>query len=102
MNEAYCFAHHLLCPRPLIKLLQESPFRVTVEMLGNVTGCYEECLDRMNRLPGVSVPADLNRKVKAQFDGYVKNFMRYQTIIAGRDNSRTADFGTFMDGYTEE
>lgn len=101
MGEAYCFAHHLLCPRPLIKLLQESPFRVTVEMLGNVTGCYEECLDRMNRLPGTNVPAELNRKVKEQFEDYVRNFMRYQAIIAGRDNSRTADFGTFMEGYAE-
>lgn len=101
MAEAYCFALHLLCPRALIKSLMESPFPVTVETLGNVTGCFGGCLAKMNKLPGAHVPADLNRKIKEQFADYVHEFVRYQHILSKEDNSQIADFGTYMDNYQE-
>ena len=98
MAEAYCFALHLLCPRPLIHALKGS---LTVETLGNLTGCYQGCVERMHRLPGVHVPPELNRKVKAQFSDYVKEFMRYHDIIADEDHSAPVDFGAYMEGYEE-
>ena len=101
MAEAYAFALHFLCPRPLIKLLQESPYPLTVETLGNVTGCYGACLEKMNNLPGANVPAALNRKIKEQFADYVHDFMRYLPILSKEDNSPVADFGSYMDNYTE-
>ena len=101
MKEAYCFAHHLLTPRAVIKTLQESSYPLTVETLGSVTGCYQECLDRMRQLPGVDVPAELNRKVKQQFSAHLKDFMHYQRIVAENDRSAIADFGSFMDGYSD-
>ena len=101
MAEAYCFALHLLCPRPLIQILRESPYPVTVETLGNVTGCFGGCLARMNQLPGVHVPADLNRAIRAQFASSMEDFLRYQPILSGEDRSPLADFGHYMDNYEE-
>lgn len=101
MAESYCFAHHLITPRALIKALQESRYTVTVEMLGNVTGCYEECLERMRKLPGTNVPAELNWKIRALFSNYLQNFFKYQENIAENDHSKLADFGTYMDNYQE-
>lgn len=99
--EAYCFAYHLLCPRPLIKAVQENGIKLTVEVLGNMTGCYERCLLGMKQTPGAKVPPDLNRKVKAQFAEYMENFLSYQSILSADDNSAIADFGTFMENYAE-
>ena len=101
MAEAYAFALNLLCPRALIRMLQESEYPLTVETLGNVTGCFGGCLSRARQLPGVDVPAYLNRKVKAQFEEYMKDFLRYQPIIAKEDVSGIADFGLYMDNYVE-
>lgn len=99
--EAYCFAYHLLCPRPLIKAVQDAGIKLTVEVLGNMTGCYERCLLGMMQTPGAHVPAELNRQVKAQFSEYLDNFMSYQSILSRSDKSAVADFGTFMDNYEE-
>lgn len=101
MAEAYCFAHHFLCPRPLIHYVQQSGIRFTVEVLGNMTGCYEQCLSGMKDLPGVSVPAELNRKVKDQFKNCLNDFLDLQTILSKNENSALADFGTYMEGYEE-
>ena len=98
--EAMCFAHHLLCPRPLIQAVRDSGIRFSVEVLGNMTGCFERCLAGMRKTPGVCVPADLNRKVKEQFADYISNFLDYQTFVK-EDDSATADFGTYMDEYVE-
>ena len=35
-EEAKAFAHHLLCPRPLVHLVQASGLRVTMEVLNNL------------------------------------------------------------------
>ena len=52
-EEAKCFAHHLLCPRPLIHLLQATGIRLTVEALGNITGFYDHCLSCIRKQPAV-------------------------------------------------
>ena len=99
--EALCFAHHLLCPRALIHALQESGARITTEVLGNTTGCYERCLIGMRREPATHVPAELNRQVRQQFADYIAEFLDFQSFLSQDDDSMIANFGTFMDGYEE-
>ena len=99
--EAVCFANHLLAPRPLLHAIQAAGFRLTVEVLGNITGCYDHCLTCMRSLPAVNVPAELNRKVRDQFMPYITNFFEFQRHAMLKDGSALADFGTYMDGYTE-
>ena len=101
MAEAYCFAHHFLCPRPLIHAIQQSGIPFTVEVLGAMTGCYERCLQGMRKTPPVHVPADLNRKVKEQFSDYISNFLDFESYLSKSDESMIANFGTYMDGYEE-
>lgn len=100
-EEAMTFARHLLCPRPLIHALQESGIRLTVEVLGTITGCYERCLTGLRRTPGVHVPAIANRIVRGQFEDYIQDFIRFQAILQEDDTSPLADFGTYMDDYEE-
>ena len=100
-EEALTFARHLLCPRPLIRALQESGIRLTVEVFGNITGCYEHCLAGIRKTPGVHIPAIANRIMRGQFEEYVQDFVRFQAIMQEEDESHLADFGTFMDGYEE-
>lgn len=100
-EEALCFAHHLLCPRPLIHTIQATGLRLTKEVLGNVTGCYDYCLSCLRKTPGVSVPAELNRKVRDQFKSYFMNLFEFQRYASLKDGSALADLGTFMNGYEE-
>lgn len=99
--EALCFAHHLLCPRALIHAIQASGTKITVEVLGNTTGCYERCLIGMRKTPATHVPADLNRRVRDQFADYLSDFLDFQSYLAKDDDSMIANFGSFMDGYEE-
>lgn len=99
--EALCFAHHLLCPRALIHALQESGAKITTEVLGNTTGCYERCLIGMRREPATHVPAELNRQIRHQFAEYISEFLDFQSFLSQDDDSMIANFGTFMDGYEE-
>ena len=101
MAEAYCFAHHLLTPRAVIKMLQESPYPLTHEVLNNVTGCNRECFERMRLLPGVNVPAELNRAIRDKFSKSLHDFFAYQDIIDYNDNTDIIDFGTYMNNYIE-
>lgn len=101
MAEAYCFAHHFLCPRPLVYAIQQSGIPFTVEVLGAMTGCYERCLQGMRRTPAVHVPADLNRQVKDQFSDYISNFLDYESYLSKSDESMLVNLGTYMDGYEE-
>lgn len=101
MAEAYCFAHHLLCPRPLIRALQEEGVPITVEIIGALTGCYERCLSRIRKEPGARVPKELNRELRVQFAEYVKNFLDFQKYLSSDDPSALVDFGTYMENYTE-
>ena len=100
-DEARCFAHHLLCPRPLIHAIQASNLRLTTELLGNVTGFYDVCLSCLRKTPGVSVPAELNRKVRDQFKSYFMNLFEFQRYASLKDGSALADLGTYMDNYQE-
>lgn len=99
--EALCFAHHLICPRALIHAIQESGTKITTEVLGNTTGCYERCLIGMRREPATHVPAELNRKVRDQFADYLSDFLDFQSFLSQDDDSMIANFGTYMDGYEE-
>ena len=101
MAEAYCFAHHFLCPRPLIRAVQDSGIPFTVEVLGAMTGCYERCLQGMRKTPAVHVPPELNRKIKEQFQDYISNFLDFETYLSKTDESMLANFGSYMDGYEE-
>lgn len=101
-EEAKCFAHHLLCPRPLIRMLIENGIRLTVETVGNITGFYDHCLSCIRQQPSVIVPAELNNKVRKQFTPYVNNLLEFQRYAQLKDDSALADFGTFMDGYLGE
>lgn len=101
LSEAMYFARYLLCPRPLIKALKDEKAALTVETVGNITGCYGRILAGIRKTPGAHVPADLNRRVRSQFSGYIKHFTRYQKIIAKGDGSPMADFGTYMNNYME-
>lgn len=99
--EAKAFSKHLLCPRALIHAIQESGAQLTVEAVGCITGCYGRCQSLIRRLPGVHVPAELNRKVREQFSEYIENFISYQSILVKRDASPLADFGEYMLNYVE-
>ena len=100
-QEAITFALHFLCPRPLIHALREAGVTLTVELIGNITGCYERCLSGIKRTIGAHVPAELNRLIKDQFADYVENLLDFLPILSTDDNSAIADFGTFMDNYAE-
>ena len=99
--EALCFAHHLLCPRALIHAIQAAGVKITTEVLGNTTGCYERCLIGMRKTPATHVPPDLNRRIRDQFADYVSEFLDFQTYLSQEDDSMIANFGSFMDGYEE-
>lgn len=101
LAEAITFARHLLAPRALIRSLQDAGVTITVETLGNLTGCYERCLAGMRKTPGTRVPADLNRAVREQFADYVRNFIDCQAVLSGDDESAVADFGSYMDYYED-
>lgn len=101
MAEAYCFAHHLLCPRPLIHAIQKAGILITTEVLGSTTGCYERCLAGIRREPGVHTDPALNRAVRDQFVDYLNNFIGFQPYLAKDDQSVVADFGPYMDNYEE-
>ena len=100
-EEAKCFAHHLLCPRPLLHSIQASGIRLTVETIANLTGFYDHCLSCIRKQPGVHVPAELNRQVRDQFMPYIMNLFEYQRYASLKDGSALADLGPYMEGYEE-
>lgn len=101
-EEAMYFARHLICPRPVLHAIRQSGIPLTVEVVGNITGCYEKCIAGMQKTPCAHVPAQLNRSVRDQFADYIEDFLDYLRVVAGEDDTSLANFGTFMDGYTEE
>ena len=100
-EEALVFARHLICPRPLIKALQEALSPLTMETVGNVTGCYERCLLGIKKTPGAHVPPELNRLVREQFAEYVRNFLDCHSILTSGDITGPAEFGSYMGNYEE-
>ena len=99
--EAMFFARHLLCPRPLIRAIQDANIPITVETLGLITGCYERCLVGMQKSHGVHVAPELNSMIREQFAAYVQNFVDCRGILTANDDSMLVNFGTFMDNYEE-
>ena len=93
--EAMFFSRHFLCPRPLIRSLQDAHVSITIETLGLITGCYERCL------VGMHVDPLLNRQIREQFSAYVENFVDCQAILTQSDGSALVNFGTYMDHYEE-
>ena len=100
-QEAICFSQHLLCPRPLIHAIQATGFRITMDMLANLTGIFDQCLVCMRHTPGVSVPAGMNRFIRSQFMPFVQNFFEFYITVHPDDGSAVADFGSFMENYEE-
>ena len=98
--EKTCFAYHLLCPRPLIRAVQEAGLEITMNVLTNMTSCDSDCVAGMKDLKATHVPAELNRKVKALFADYVKNFVNYRKTVTV-DNSDPVDFGCYLEGYVD-
>lgn len=101
LAEAMFFARHLLCPRPLIRAIQETGIPITVETLGLITGCYERCLVGMQKSHGVHVAPELNSMLREQFAAYVQNFVDCQSILTANDDSALVNFGSYMDNYEE-
>ena len=99
MAEAVCFAHHLISPRPILRLLQSVP--LTMNVLAATTGCSDECVDEMQRIPGAHVPAELNRAVRDQFAPRLKEYIDFYRASPKVDRSAVVDLGAFMDNYEE-
>ena len=98
--EAMCFAHHLLSPRPVLNLLRQA-FPVTLNVLSDTTGCSSECVEDIKRLPGVSVPKELNRQVRDKFANRIHEYIRFHLSSIDKDLSPVVDFGHYMDNYEE-
>lgn len=101
MAEAMCFAHHLLSPRPIIRLIQESGMPLTMSALANTTGCSDECVEDMQMIPGVHTPKELNRQVKDLFARGIGEYIRFHRSSPMKDKSPLIDLGTFMDNYED-
>lgn len=100
-TEALYFMRHLLCPRPLVKALQDRGVNLTVETIGNVTGLYGRSIAGMRETPGAHIEAKKNRKIREQFSGYVDSVVDYYSLMASKTDVTPADFGTYMDNYEE-
>ena len=100
LAEAVCFAHHLISPRPVLNLLRES-IPLTMNVLTDTTGCSDSCVDELKKIPGCHVPAELNRKVRKQFERGISEYIRFSKASPKEDKSALIDLGSFMDGYEE-
>ena len=99
--EAMCFAHHLLSPRPILKMLQESGIPLTMNVLSDTTGCTDQCLWDMQETPGVRVPPELNRQVRKLFERGIGEYIRFRQNCHIPDRSPLVDFGEYMNFYEE-
>ena len=101
LAEAMTFAHHLLSPRPVIRLIQESGMPLTMSALANTTGCSDECVEDMQKIPGVHIPKEMNIQVKNLFARGIKEYIRFHLCSPMQDKSPILDLGTYMDFYEE-
>lgn len=101
MAEALCFAHHLLTPRPIIHMIQQSNIPFTMNVLVHTTGCSKDCIDEIQQIPGVNVPEELNRKVRDLFAPHILEYIRFHKSAPKKDTSAIIDFGSYMDNYKE-
>lgn len=101
MAEALCFAHHLLSPRPVLRLLQEAGVAITLDVLAETTGCSSDCVKGLQTIPGVHIKKELNQQVKAQFEKEILEYVRFRSDSHKTDSSPVIDFGSFMDNYED-
>lgn len=101
MQEAVCFAHHLISPRPVLNYLRQSGLPFTLNVLTNTTGCAEECVQEMQTIPGAHVPVDLNARVRDLFVPHLREYVDFYRASNKHDKSPLLDLGTFMDNYEE-
>jgi len=99
--EALCFAHHLLTPRPIIRMIQQSGLPFSINVLTHTTGCSEDCVEEIREIPGTNVSAELNRQVRDLFAPHILEYIRFHKDSPKPDNSPIIDFGTYMESYTE-
>lgn len=100
MAEAMTFAHHLLSPRPVLHLIrQEMP--LTLSIMSQTMGCSEECVEDLQKIPGVWISADLNREIRDQFAPHIREYMSFHLMSPMKDHSPVIDLGTYMDLYEE-
>lgn len=99
--EAMCFAHHLLCPRPVIQHIIDSGLPLTMNVLTNTTGCAECCVEDMQQTPGTSVPPEINRKIREMFSPHINEYINFHRASHVKDHSPLIDLGTYMNGYEE-
>jgi len=100
MAEAMCFAHHLISPRPVLHMLR-SALPLTMNILTDTTGCSDDCVSDLQKIPGVNVPKELNREVKNLFSRGISEYIQFCKASAKADRSPLVDFGTYMDFYEE-
>lgn len=100
LAEAACFAHHLISPRPILKMLQDK-IPLTLNVLTATTGCSDDCVEEMRRIPGARVPAGLNRKVRNLFERGISEYISFYKASQKVDRSPVIDLGAFMDNYEE-
>ena len=74
---------------------------MTLNVLANVCGCIDECVYDMQTIPGVHVPAELNRQVRGLFERGVNEYLRFHNAPPHIDRSPLIDLGSFMDNYEE-
>lgn len=101
MAEAMTFAHHLLCPRPIIRIIQESGLPLTMDVLTETMGCSDVCVSDMQNIPGVHVPKELNREVMELFAPHIQEYISFHKSSPMKDKSPVLDIGTYMDYYEE-
>lgn len=101
MAEALCFAHHLLCPRPIIHIIREAGLPLTMDVLTETMGCSDVCVSDMQTIPGVYVPPDLNRTVRDLFAPRILEYVRFHRSSPMQDKSPVLDLGSYMDHYEE-
>lgn len=99
--EAMCFAHHLLCPRPIISMVQKSGMPLTMDALTEIAGCSDVCVYDMQSIPGTHVPADLNREIRDLLAPHINEYISFHLSSPMKDRSNIIDVGSFMDYYEE-
>ena len=101
MAEALCFAHHLLCPRPIIRLILDSGIPLTMDVLTETMGCSDVCVSDMQSIQGTHVPADLNREVRDLFAPRILEYISFHRASPMVDRSSIIDLGSYMDNYDD-
>lgn len=100
-TEAMTFAHHLLSPRPIIRMIQDSGVPLTMNVLSDTTGCSDECVFDIQEIPGTKVPPEMNRQVRKQFERGISEYLRFRKTTIYRDNSHLVDLNLYMNNYEE-